>query len=155
MSTGFYFDEHCLWHTAAAHALIIPVGGWVEPLASGGHAESPESKRRFKSLLDVSGLSQNLSVRSAPPAATEQLLAVHTAQYINEFQKLSDSGGGELGTRAPFGPGSFEIACKSAGLAIRAVEDVISGDLDNAYALSRPPGHHCLPDQGMGVLPFE
>ncbi len=27
---------------------------------------------------------------------------------------------------------------------------MLSGELDNAYSLSRPPGHHCLPDQSMG-----
>ena len=27
---------------------------------------------------------------------------------------------------------------------------MLQGELDNAYALSRPPGHHCLPDQSMG-----
>ena len=40
--------------------------------------------------------------------------------------------------------------CLSAGLACAAVEAVLSGELDNAYSLSRPPGHHCLPDQSMG-----
>ena len=45
--TGFYFDEHCLWHTTGEHALIMPVGGWVQPPAGAGHAESPESKRRL------------------------------------------------------------------------------------------------------------
>ncbi len=150
MKTGFYFDEHCLWHTAAAHALIEPVGGWVEPLAAGGHAESPETKRRFKSLLDVSGLTAQLDVRSADHAEMDDLLRVHGKDYLNEFKKLSDAGGGELGTRAPFGPGSYEIALRSAGLAMRAVDDVLSGDVKNAYALSRPPGHHCLPDEAMG-----
>ena len=148
-ATGFYFDEHCLWHTAAAHALILPVGGWVEPLAAGGHAESPESKRRFKSLMDVSGITAKLDVRSAPHATHDDLLSVHGEEYLRAFKKMSDEGGGELGTRAPFGPGSYEIACLSAGLAKRAVDDVLSGDLPNAYALSRPPGHHCMPDEAM------
>ncbi len=40
--------------------------------------------------------------------------------------------------------------CLSAGLACAAVEAVLEGELDNAYSLSRPPGHHCLPDQSMG-----
>jgi acetoin utilization deacetylase AcuC-like enzyme len=148
--TGFYFDERCLWHTAAAHALLVPVGGWVEPLAAGGHAESPESKRRFKSLLDVSGLTAQLDVRSADFATLEDLLRVHGRSYVEQFKKLSDAGGGELGTRAPFGPGSYDIALVSAGLAKRAVDDVLSGEVKNAYSLSRPPGHHCLPDEAMG-----
>ncbi len=31
-----------------------------------------------------------------------------------------------------------------------AVEDVLTGRVQNAYALSRPPGHHCLPGRSMG-----
>jgi len=150
MKTGFYFDEICLWHTAAAHALLVPVGGWVEPLAAGGHAESPDSKRRFKSLLDVSGLTAKLDVRSADPATMDDLLRVHGRDYLTRFKALSDGSGGELGTRAPFGSGSFEIAAISAGLAMRAVDDVMQGAVKNAYALSRPPGHHCLADEAMG-----
>uniref|UniRef100_A0A182T3L1 Histone deacetylase domain-containing protein n=1 Tax=Anopheles maculatus TaxID=74869 RepID=A0A182T3L1_9DIPT len=55
-----------------------------------------------------------------------------------------------LGEEAPLGPGSYEIAKLSAGLACTAVEAVLQGRLDNAYSLSRPPGHHCLPEQSMG-----
>ncbi|MCE1658525.1 class II histone deacetylase, partial [Enterobacter hormaechei] len=55
-----------------------------------------------------------------------------------------------LGIEASLGPGSYEIAKLSASLACAAVEAVLSGELDNAYSLSRPPGHHCLPDKPMG-----
>jgi len=48
--------------------------------------------------------------------------------------------------RTPFAAGGFEIAALSAGLSLAAVEAVAKGDLDNAYALSRPPGHHALSD---------
>ncbi|MCS5931747.1 hypothetical protein LNQ03_08835 [Klebsiella pneumoniae subsp. pneumoniae] len=53
---------------------------------------------------------------------------------------------------APLGPGSYEIACLSAGLACAAVEAVLKGELDNAYSLSRPPGHHCLAGPVDGIL---
>ncbi|MEN3567267.1 class II histone deacetylase, partial [Pseudomonas aeruginosa] len=43
--TAFFFDELCLWHAAGPHALTLPVGGWVQPPAAAGHAESPETKR--------------------------------------------------------------------------------------------------------------
>ncbi len=59
---------------------------------------------------------------------------------------MSDAGGGELGLRTPFGRGGFEIAALSAGLAKAALLSVLDGRNRNAYALSRPPGHHCLPD---------
>ncbi|MGP9498275.1 class II histone deacetylase [Halomonas sp. AOP43-D1-4] len=148
--TAFFFDEHCLWHSAGQYALTLPVGGWVQPPAAGGLAESPETKRRLKNLMDVSGLTDALKVRSASPATNEQLLRVHPQSYLDRFRAMSDAGGGELGDHAPIGPGSYDIARLSAGLAIGAVAAVMNGEVDNAYALSRPPGHHCLPDQAMG-----
>lgn len=63
---------------------------------------------------------------------------------------MSETGGGELGPSAPVGPGSNEIARLSAGLAIAAVDAVLSGEVDNTYSLSRPPGHHCMADSAMG-----
>jgi acetoin utilization deacetylase AcuC-like enzyme len=150
MTTAFYFDERCLWHTTGEHALILPVGGYVQPPAGAGHAESPESKRRFKNLLEVSGLAAELSWCSAEPASRKDMLRIHPADYLDRFKALSDVGGGNAGIYSPFGPGSFEIAALSAGLAKQAVADVLQRKVDNAYVLSRPPGHHCLPEQSMG-----
>ncbi|MGB7241642.1 MAG: class II histone deacetylase [Sulfitobacter sp.] len=148
--TGFYFDEHCLWHTTGEHALIMPVGGWVQPPAGAGHAESPESKRRFKSLMDVSGLTAQLGVQSAAPVSEIDMARVHSSDYIDRFKSLSDAGGGNAGLFSPFGGGSYEIAALSAGLVKQAVYDVLDGTYDNAYALSRPPGHHATRDGSMG-----
>lgn len=148
--TAFFHDERCLWHTTGLHALVLPVGGWVQPPAGGGHAESPETKRRFKSLMDVSGLTAKLAVQGAAPADESDLLRVHEPQYLRRFKETSDAGGGDLGEQAPFGRGGYEIAKLSTGLVIAAVDSVLAGRYDNAYALSRPPGHHCLPDSPMG-----
>lgn len=147
---AFLQDEWCFWHTTGEHALVMPVGGWVQPPTGASHAESPESKRRLKALLDVSGLTAKLDHRSASPATDDDLHRVHTRDYLTRFKEASDAGGGDIGVFAPFGRGSYEIACLSAGLSIQAMDDVLSGRASNAYALSRPPGHHCLSDQSMG-----
>ena len=149
-ATAFFHDERCLWHSTGEAVLFLPVGGWLQPLASGGHPESPESKRRLKSLMDVSGLTDRLTVLSADPVTDDDLLRVHDPAYIERFKQLSKGSGGEIGPEALFSHGGFEIATLSAGLAKRAVAEVLSGVHRNAYALSRPPGHHCLPDQGLG-----
>jgi acetoin utilization deacetylase AcuC-like enzyme len=146
MTTGFFWDERCFWHAGGNYTFTMPIGGNVQPLASGGIPENPETKRRLKNLMDVTGLIRALDARSADPATREMLERVHPAAYLDEFRRLSDSGGGELGLRTPFAAGGFEIAALSAGLAVAAVDEVARGKLDNAYALSRPPGHHCLPD---------
>lgn len=146
MSTGFFWDERCFWHAGGNYAATFPIGGLVQPLAAGGLPENPETKRRLKNLMDVTGLTAELDTRTADPAAHEDLLRVHPESYLSSFKEMSDTGGGELGLRTPFAQGGYEIAALSAGLALTAVEDVWLGKLENAYALSRPPGHHCLPD---------
>lgn len=146
MTTGFFWDEKCFWHAGGDYALTLPLGDYVQPLAAGGLPENPETKRRLKNLVDVSGLSKELHAQSADPATWADLSRVHPESFLQKFKETSDAGGGELGLRTPFLKGGFEIAALSAGLAKEALSQVLSGRLTNAYALSRPPGHHCLPD---------
>lgn len=126
--TGFFFDERCFWHSTGLHAVTLPVGGWVQPPGGGGHAESPETKRRMKNLMDVCGLTPQLALRSAAPASLPDLRRIHPDSYLERFKAISDNGGGMLGKEAPLGPGSYEIACLSAGLACAAVEAVLKGN---------------------------
>lgn len=150
MSTGFFYDEACFWHAAGNYAENLPAGGLVQPMVNGGLPETPESKRRLLNLLQRTGLAGALCMQGAPMATREDLLRVHPAAYLDAFKELSDAGGGELGRRTPFGPGGYEIAAQSAGLAKAALFCVLEGRHANAYALSRPPGHHCLPDYPNG-----
>ncbi|MCF7701155.1 class II histone deacetylase [Loktanella sp. M215] len=146
MTTGFFWDERCFWHGGGNYAGMLPVGGLVQPMATGGLPENPETKRRLKNLIAVTGLEHDLVMTGARPADRGDLLRVHPASYLDDFKALSDGTGGELGRRTPFGPGGFEVAAQSAGLALGALRAVLRGEMGNAYALSRPPGHHALPD---------
>ncbi|MAK90312.1 MAG: class II histone deacetylase [Oleibacter sp.] len=148
--TAFFNDERCYWHIGGNYIEMIPVGGWVQPAAGNGLAESPETKRRFRNLVDATGLLKQLDDRSAPSASMEDVLRIHPQSYVDTLKSLSDAGGGDFGDSAPIGPGSYEIALQSAGLACAAVEAVLDGEVENAYSLSRPPGHHCLPDRAIG-----
>ncbi len=146
MTTGFFWDEKCFWHGGGNYALTLPLGGLVQPLAAGGLPENPETKRRLKNLMDVTGLSGDLAMQTAAPATFGDLARVHPESFLQTFKRVSDDGGGEIGLRTPFLKGGYEVAALSAGLAKEALSQVLEGELDNAYALSRPPGHHCLPD---------
>lgn len=151
---AFYFHEKTLWFATPPSVLVQQVGGWVQPSAAGGHADSPEPKRRLKALLDVSGLNAAYDVLSAPPLEERELMRIHPLSYLEDFKALSDAGGGALHPSAPFLGGSYEIAQQSAGLVHRAVLDVAEGARKRAYAVSRPSGHHCLPDTPMGFCLF-
>jgi acetoin utilization deacetylase AcuC-like enzyme len=47
-------------------------------------------------------------------------------------------------------PRSLDAARVAAGAAIRAVDAVLDGEASQAFALTRPPGHHARPAEGMG-----
>ena len=88
--TAFFWDERCFWHAGGHYAFLAPVGGLVQPLAAGGLPEGPETKRRLKNLIDVTGLSAELACQSAKEATREDLLRVHPAAYLDTFKAMSD-----------------------------------------------------------------
>jgi acetoin utilization deacetylase AcuC-like enzyme len=151
MATGFHWNELYAWHDTGTGSAYLSAGGLVEP---GAHGESPATKRRLRNLLDVTGLlDQTVAIRGRR-ADEEELQRVHAPEYVERVRRESEEGGGDGGELAPFGPGGYEIALLSAGGAISAVEAVWSGEVDNAYALTRPPGHHAEAGEGRGFCIF-
>ena len=153
MKTGFVWNELYGWHdtgTAAGHAFASTK---VQPYQ---HYESSETKTRFASLVEVSGLGQQLVKIPAIPATEADILRVHTKEYLARIKaesllpKGGDAGDGE----SPFGNGGYDIAALAAGGAIEALRAVVNGTVNNAYALVRPPGHHARPSTGMGFCIF-
>ena len=61
---------------------------------------------------------------------------------------------GEIESDTPLNQGSYDAAIFAAGGAINAVQAVMSGQMRNAYALLRPPGHHALSNRAMGFCIF-
>ena len=149
--TGFLFHELYMWHDTGHAALWYPSSLKVQP---GEHAENAETKRRMRNLMDVAGMLDTL-VDVKPRAATEEeILRVHTREYVNKIKALSAERGGDAGEATPFGRGGYDIACLSAGGVMTMVDAVVEGKVDNGYALVRPPGHHAEPDIGKGFCIF-
>jgi len=149
--TGFICDESYFWHDAGSGVLYLPPGGFLQVE---GSAESPENKRRFKNLMERSGLYDMLMLIKPFPATEEQLMYFHTKDYIQRVKEASEKGNVLVGSFAMVGKGSYEIAVLAAGGTITAVDAVVKGKCDNAYALTRPPGHHAQANQGNGYCIF-
>ncbi len=149
--TALVYHERLLWHYAGPAASVVPAGGMVEP---GPHSESPDRIRRINGLVEVSGLGEHLHRLSPTPATVEQVTRVHTPAYVDLVRELSDGAGGDAGDNAFVHRSSYEIALLSAGACITAVDAVVEGTVDNAYALVRPPGHHAVAEKGMGGCIF-
>ena len=130
-----------------------PAAG-LQPI--GHHVAHPDTKRRFHEAVQVSPLRDHLTTIVPTPAADEDLLRVHTAEHIEliRTQSVNPKGGDAGDGASPFGKGGFDIGKLSAGGAIKAVEAVVNGDVDTAYALINPPGHHAERARGMGFCLF-
>ncbi|RHY25399.1 hypothetical protein DYB32_008344 [Aphanomyces invadans] len=75
--------------------------------------------------------------------------------YVESIQEKSLlPNGGDAGDWAQFSQGAYEIACLSVGGVLALVDAVMSRQVSCGYALVRPPGHHALPDIGMGFCIF-
>jgi acetoin utilization deacetylase AcuC-like enzyme len=152
MSTGFAWHELFNFHDTGTSAGLVSAGLNVQPLA---HVESAESKSRFAVLVAATGVGDRLERIAVVPVTDDDLLRVHTAAHVDRIRRDSGGLGGDCGDGAsPFGPGSFEIAKLSAGGLLGCVRAVMVGEVENAYALSRPPGHHAVRDFGMGFCIF-
>ncbi|MEI6457319.1 MAG: class II histone deacetylase [Pseudomonadota bacterium] len=150
-TTGLVCHEHYFWHHTGASAGPLPYGLTIQPDA---HPENPETKRRLLGLLEVSGLLAKLK-RIEPRLATEEeLLSFHTPDYVERIASLSAGIGGDAGELTPIGTGSYHIAKLSVGGCLAAADAIMSGDVRNAYALVRPPGHHAEADRGRGFCVF-
>lgn len=145
-TTGFLYHEICMWHDPGPRSIYDDVGIFFQPDRA---LENPETKRRLRNLLEVSGVLDGLQQLKAPSAETEDLLRFHTQDYIAQLTSTNKQGG-DAGDGAPFAQGGFDIAKQSAGMAIKAIESVMKGKFKNAYSLGRPPGHHARAHEGSG-----
>ena len=152
LRTGLVFDERYLQHNPGLK--MLPGGQaypWVEPEL---HWSNHRLVQRTKQLLDLGGVTENLTLIPGRLASHEEIERFHTPGYVARVERLSAEGFGDAGEGAPVGPGSFEVARLAVGGALAAVDAVVSGDVRRAFGLVRPPGHHAVEDLGMGFCIF-
>jgi acetoin utilization deacetylase AcuC-like enzyme len=121
---------------------------------TGDHVENSRRLLEAISYLKETGIKEKLISLPARPAALEELEMIHAPEYISYVKSKAENGGGWLDPDTVMSPKSYEAALYAAGGVLAAVEAVMKGKLDNAFALVRPPGHHAIHDRAMGFCIF-
>lgn len=118
------------------------------------HPEQPDRITSIMNRIQEAGLHARLRSLPARVATDADLQLVHTPNLIDFLRRLDAMGGGRIDPDTSVRPGSVEAAVRAVGGALAAVDAVLGGELDAAFCIDRPPGHHATPGQAMGFCLF-
>jgi acetoin utilization deacetylase AcuC-like enzyme len=136
MKLGYYYSPAFLQHS--------------EP----GHPESPQRLEAIFQVLDDFGLREQLLAFTPSPATDAQLLAVHSQKHLDKIKQAHEYGLAYVDSDTYMNEHSRQAAYLAAGAAVGAVDSVMRGELDAAWAFARPPGHHATRELAMGFCLF-
>lgn len=138
MTTGFLYNPLFLDHdTGPAH---------------------PECSQRLvatSEYLVSRPLYEDLKQFSAKPAAREWLETIHTGSHIDRVALECERGTTYIDTPdVTISPGSFNVAVNATGGVLALADGIMAGEINNAFALIRPPGHHAEANLPLGFCLF-
>jgi acetoin utilization deacetylase AcuC-like enzyme len=136
MQTGIVIDPRYMDHD---------MGGY--------HVESP---RRIEAILDMIEGEIDFPFLKITPRAAErrEVEWVHDPDYVAMVQSTAGRARVRLDPDTSTSPLSYETAMLAVGGLLRTVDSILAGDIKNAFAPVRPPGHHAESSRAMGFCLF-
>jgi acetoin utilization deacetylase AcuC-like enzyme len=127
---------------------------WVD---SPGHVypDHPERPARLDLLKPRLGTFDAQIIQTIP-ATPEQVSYIHDPRLVSSIERICREEAPGIIDYAPtyVTRSSFEDALLAAGGVISCTRAVLEGEVHNAFAIVRPPGHHAEPDRAMGFCIF-
>ncbi|WP_018262505.1 histone deacetylase family protein [Methylobacterium sp. WSM2598] len=111
-------------------------------LAPLGHPERADRIRVVERTLEQERFA-GLVREQSPLVARTALIRAHDEAYVAAMIEGLRRGDCVLADDdTPASPGTLEAVLRSAGAAVQAVDEVMTGQVRNAFSAMRPPGHH-------------
>lgn len=155
-----FYDKAMLGHNPEVDLPFLPgrldkrVRAILQELeATWSYPEHPGRLTAIKELLDEEPIA-GVQFREGASATRTQLGRVHTSSYLDDIFSLDGKRAWLDEDTTAVSPGSIKAASYAAGTAVKAVEAVVAGETDSAFALVRPPGHHAEPVRARGFCFF-
>lgn len=133
---------------------IVKDKRYMRHFAGFAHPESPERLAAIYEMLDNPGMSWKFTEIEPREATHEEIESVHSSSYINHVAGTAGKDSVMLDPDTATSPETYHVAKLAAGGVCNSIDNVISGDVDNAFAFVRPPGHHAEHDAAAGFCIF-
>ncbi|XWS60449.1 hypothetical protein CRYUN_Cryun07bG0037300 [Craigia yunnanensis] len=125
------------------------------------HPKNPNRITVIWNKLKLAGIPQRCVLLKAKEAEDKYICAVHSKNHVNLIRNISskqyDSKRNQIASKLNsiyFNEGSSESAYLAAGSVVEVAEKVARGELDSAFTIVRPPGHHAEYNEAMGFCLF-
>lgn len=119
-----------------------------------GHPEQVARMQAIAHALDTPDF-KALRREDAPFADPADLRRCHPQAHIDALKaRMPLTGTVQLDPDTHAAPGTWAAALRGVGAACRAVDAVVAGEVVNAFAAMRPPGHHAEAETPMGFCLF-
>lgn len=119
-----------------------------------GHPERADRIRAVEQALEDERFALLQRVE-APEGTLAQVELCHPAAYAQAISEAAPQQGlVQIDADTIMSPGTLSAVLHGVGGAVHAVDEVMSGRVDNAFSAMRPPGHHAESDKAMGFCFF-
>jgi acetoin utilization deacetylase AcuC-like enzyme len=118
------------------------------------HPECPERLEAIYAMLEGPDMKEAFVQVPVREVDRQDLLRIHSPGYVERLESTAGVEYTYLDPDTQTCAASYEAALLAAGGFCEAVAMVVSGELRNAFALVRPPGHHAERSEARGFCLF-